>query len=205
MVVDFPLGAVAGARRTPGRLKTGGVPPKPPATIFLSLWPSVFWDFGSLFRTFRGHFLTRCRGSRLLRPRRCGDFGLVSRHKPSKHHFLMFPPRNCQCTRSSCRVKAKSTEKFSWSSASSVFQVVDVKTSVEEPPVVVQATAPFAQCKSSSCLLWPSGRPGRLQPGVNCLWPFRRSILFSLRCHHSLRLQRAATERDGVRFFAQQV
>ena len=26
--------AVAGARRTPGRLKTGGVPPKPPATIF---------------------------------------------------------------------------------------------------------------------------------------------------------------------------
>ena len=43
--VDFPMDAVAGARRTPGRLKTGGVPPKPPATIFLSLWPSVFWDF----------------------------------------------------------------------------------------------------------------------------------------------------------------
>ena len=32
MVVDFPMDAVAGARRTPGRLKTGGVPPKTPAT-----------------------------------------------------------------------------------------------------------------------------------------------------------------------------
>ena len=56
-------------RRTPGRLKTGGVPPKPPATIFLSLSPSVFWDFGSLFRTLRRHFLTRCCGSV---PRRSG-------------------------------------------------------------------------------------------------------------------------------------
>ena len=53
------MDAVAGARRTPGRLKTGGVPPKPPATILLSLWPSVFWDFGSLFSSFRGHFLPR--------------------------------------------------------------------------------------------------------------------------------------------------
>ena len=42
MIVDFPMDAVAGARRTPGRLKNGGVPPKPPATILLSLWPSVF-------------------------------------------------------------------------------------------------------------------------------------------------------------------
>ena len=41
MVVDFVMIAVAGARRTPGRLKTGGVPPKPPATIFPSLCPSV--------------------------------------------------------------------------------------------------------------------------------------------------------------------
>ena len=57
MIVDFPMDAVAAARRTPGRLKTGGVPPKPPATIILSLWPSVFWDFGSLFRTLRRHFL----------------------------------------------------------------------------------------------------------------------------------------------------
>ena len=85
MVVDFVMNAV---RRTPGRLKTGGVPPNPPATIFPSLWPSLFWDFGSSFRTLRRLFLTRCRGSRLLRPRRCGDFGLVSRHKPAEHHFL---------------------------------------------------------------------------------------------------------------------
>ena len=63
------MSVVAGARRTPGRPKTGGVPPKPPATIFISLWPSLFWDFGSLFRTLRRHFLTRCRGSRLLRLR----------------------------------------------------------------------------------------------------------------------------------------
>ena len=85
-------------------------------------------------------------------------------------------------------------------------EVVEVKTSVEEPPFPVQATAPFAQCKSNSYLLWPPGRPGRLQPGVNCLLPFRRSIIhFSLRCHHSLRLQHAATEHDGVRCFAQQV
>ena len=35
-------------------------------------------------------FLTRCRGSRIVRPRRCGDFGLVSRHKPAEHHFPMF-------------------------------------------------------------------------------------------------------------------
>ena len=42
MVVDFVINTVAGARRTPGRLKTGGVPPKSPATIFISLSPSVF-------------------------------------------------------------------------------------------------------------------------------------------------------------------
>ena len=42
------MDAVAGARRTSGRHKTGGVPPKPPATPLLSLWPLVFWDFGSL-------------------------------------------------------------------------------------------------------------------------------------------------------------
>ena len=47
-VVYFVMDAVAGARRTPGRHKTGGVPPKPPATLLLSLSPLVFWDFGSL-------------------------------------------------------------------------------------------------------------------------------------------------------------
>ena len=76
MFVDFPMDAVAGARRTPGRLKTGGVPPKPPAAILLSLWPSVFWDFGSLFRTFRGHFLRAVAAAvssstSLRRPRLC--------------------------------------------------------------------------------------------------------------------------------------
>ena len=76
MIVDFPMDAVAGARRTPGRLKTGGVPPKPPATILLSLWPSVFWDFGSLFRTFGGHFSRAVAAavsssSSLRRPRLC--------------------------------------------------------------------------------------------------------------------------------------
>ena len=33
VVGDFVMNAVAGARRAPGRHKTGGVPPKPPATI----------------------------------------------------------------------------------------------------------------------------------------------------------------------------
>ena len=32
-------------------------------------------------------FLTRCRGSRNLRQCRCGDFGLVSRHKPAEHRI----------------------------------------------------------------------------------------------------------------------
>ena len=49
-VVYFVMDAVAGARRTPGRLKTGRVTPKPPATTHLSLLPSVFWDFGSFYQ-----------------------------------------------------------------------------------------------------------------------------------------------------------
>ena len=36
-------------------------------------------------------FLTRCRGSRDFRPCRCGDFGLVSRHRPAEHLFQMLP------------------------------------------------------------------------------------------------------------------
>ena len=36
-------------------------------------------------------FLTRCRGSQYFGQCRCGDFGLVSRHKPAEHRFLMFP------------------------------------------------------------------------------------------------------------------
>ena len=46
-VAYVAMDAVAGARRTPGPHKTGGVPPKPPATL-LSLSPLLFWDFGSL-------------------------------------------------------------------------------------------------------------------------------------------------------------
>ena len=182
-------------------------------------------------------FLTRCRGSRLLHLRRCGDFGLVSRHKPAEHHFLgavreheivhgakvlegtVVPAvflrwllkRPVSLERLPLLIVdvpvvfQRQVPDRQWIAGSTVpAEVVDVKTSVEEPPVAVQATAPFAQCKSSSYLLWPPGRPGRLQPGVNYLWPFRRSIIrFSLRCHHSSRLQRAATERDGC--FAQQV
>ena len=40
------------------------VPGKSPATTLLSLWPSAFWDFGSLYQRRRGViFFTRCRGS----------------------------------------------------------------------------------------------------------------------------------------------
>ena len=71
------------------------------------------------------------------------------------------------------------------------------RTSVEEPPVAVQATALLTQCKSSSyrccCHL---GVPCDCSQGSSARWPVRRSIIrFSLRCRHSLRLQRAATER----------
>ena len=66
MVVDSLMDAVAGARRT-GRLETGGVPPKPPATTLLSLWPSVFWDFGSVVpEGVAASSPTRCRGSRIF-------------------------------------------------------------------------------------------------------------------------------------------
>ena len=33
---------------------------------------------------------TRCRGSRIFLPCRCGDSGFVSRHKPADHHIAMF-------------------------------------------------------------------------------------------------------------------
>ena len=32
---------------------------------------------------------TRCRGSRIFLPCRCGDSGFVSRHKPADHHIAM--------------------------------------------------------------------------------------------------------------------
>ena len=43
-VVHFVMNAVAGDRWTPGRHETGGVPPMPPATIFLSLLPRGWRD-----------------------------------------------------------------------------------------------------------------------------------------------------------------
>ena len=62
-VVHFVMNAVAGARWTPGRHETGGVPPKPPATILLSVLPYVFWDFGSLCQSRCGVILASCCGS----------------------------------------------------------------------------------------------------------------------------------------------
>ena len=44
-MVHFVTDAVAGAGRTPGRHKTEGVPPKPPATILLSVALGVLGRF----------------------------------------------------------------------------------------------------------------------------------------------------------------
>ena len=77
-VVYFVMDNVAGARQTPGRHKTGGVAPKPPATILLS---AALLCSGTSVRPTRGvaaSFLTRCRG---------GDFGFVSRHKPAERRI----------------------------------------------------------------------------------------------------------------------
>ena len=65
---------------TPGRHKTGGVPPKPPATPLLSLWP-----LGVLGLRFAPPE-TCCCGSRIfVHVRGSGDLGFVSRHKPAEH------------------------------------------------------------------------------------------------------------------------
>ena len=100
--------------------------------ILLSLWPSVFWDFGSLFRPLRPayRFRTswwillgvysgtsdRCSGrfgfisyallwQPYLRPHHCGDIGFVSRHKPAVHRIpdvLAAPDVVASCI-TSCR------------------------------------------------------------------------------------------------------
>ena len=90
MVVDSLIDAVAGARRTPGRLETGGVPSKSPATTLLSLWPSVFWDFGSVYQKALRRHLLRAVAAAVFSSCRCGDSGFVSRHKPAEHHIAMF-------------------------------------------------------------------------------------------------------------------
>ena len=83
-MVNFVMDAVAGARRTPGRHKTGGVTPKPPATFLLSLCgPHCSRTSVHPTRGVAASFLTRCRGSRISRPCRRGDIGFVSRHKPA--------------------------------------------------------------------------------------------------------------------------
>ena len=46
-----------------------------------------------------------CRGSRILRPCRCGDFGFVSRHKPAEHRFPEVsanPDVEASCVTSCC-------------------------------------------------------------------------------------------------------
>ena len=90
MVVDSLMDAVAGARRTPGRLETGGVPSKPPATILLSVALGVLGLRFALPEALRRHLQRCCRGSRIFLPCRCGDSGFVSRHKPAEHHIAMF-------------------------------------------------------------------------------------------------------------------
>ena len=86
-VVYLVMDAVAGARRTPGRHETGVVPPKSPATTLLSLWPSAFWDFGSLHQRRRGVISYALSRQPCLRLCRCGDFGFVSRHRPAEHRI----------------------------------------------------------------------------------------------------------------------
>ena len=120
MVMYFVTGQMVGDRRSPGATILGVEvvyflrqpslpgPPTGPEHSDASWcgrctrWQVVYIQTGSFSRVCSGtsvlstrgvaaSFLTRCRGSRLLRPRRCGDFGLVSRHKPAEHRFLMFP------------------------------------------------------------------------------------------------------------------
>ena len=47
----------------------------------------LFWDFGSLCQRRCGVIFSRCRGSRIFLPCRCGDSGFVSRHKPAEHRI----------------------------------------------------------------------------------------------------------------------
>ena len=61
-VVYVSMDAVAGARRTPGRHKTGGVPPKPPATPLLSV-PLNGLGLRFIVPRRRGVLEAVCRGS----------------------------------------------------------------------------------------------------------------------------------------------
>ena len=66
MVVNFPMNAVAGALWTPGRLKTGGVPPKTPATIPSFSVTLAVLRLRIVVQEVAATFLTRCCGSRIF-------------------------------------------------------------------------------------------------------------------------------------------
>ena len=102
-IVNFVTGLMVGDRRFPGATILGGSFSTSSANHPVSVPPTgseprdgfsfnvVLGLRFTLPGTLRRRFLTRCRGSRLLRPRRCGDFGLVSRHQPAEHRLLIFP------------------------------------------------------------------------------------------------------------------
>ena len=76
----------------PARRDGSGHRESAPAELSLSLCvPQCSETSVRSARGVAASFLTRCRCNRLLRPRRCGDFGFVSRHKPAAHRFLVFP------------------------------------------------------------------------------------------------------------------
>ena len=75
-VVYVAMDAVAGARRTPRRQKTGGVPPKPPATLLL-LVPSNVLGLRFIVPRRRGVLEAVCRGSGNIDVRGAGSVSLV--------------------------------------------------------------------------------------------------------------------------------
>ena len=104
LVLCIVMDQMVGDRRSPGATVLGSEfvyllrqsslpgPPRSPA------YRDVFWTVYEMAGPARSDgcgvaasFLTRCRGSRNLRPRRCGDFGLVSRHEPAEHRFPIIP------------------------------------------------------------------------------------------------------------------
>ena len=87
-VVDSLMDAVDGARRTRGGLKLEAFhQSRQPHSLPVAL------SSGTSVRSTGGVAAsspTRCRGTCIFLPCRCGDFGFVSRHKPAEHHVPMF-------------------------------------------------------------------------------------------------------------------
>ena len=77
-VVYVEMDAVAGARRTPGRHRTGGVPPKPPAALRLSV-PSNVLGLRFIVSRRRGVVEAVCRGSGNILARSDGSFPIGAR------------------------------------------------------------------------------------------------------------------------------